>query len=48
MADLAARQAGIIRKSKLQQCSAKFVSSFHLQTIMLKIIQTKKRIIINN
>ena len=38
----------VIRKSKLQQCSAKFVSSFHFTDYSVKIVQTKKGIIINN
>ena len=38
----------VIHKSNLQQCSAKLPSSFHTQTINVNIIQTKKRIIINN
>ncbi len=37
-----------ICKSNLQQCSAKFSSSFHFTDYNVKIIRTKKRIIINN
>jgi len=38
----------VIRKSNLQQCSAKFINSFHFTVYKAYIIRTKKGIIINN
>ncbi|PWK20402.1 hypothetical protein LX78_00101 [Xanthomarina spongicola] len=38
----------VIRKLNLQQCSAKLSSSFHFTDNKKLIIQTKKRIKINN
>ena len=38
----------VIRKSNLQQCSAKLIAHFIYRLRCLKIIHTKKRIKINN